>query len=108
MPTRWLCRWWADGGWSGWFVASDTGIFPGCSDGDTLSSMRARPGQFDNLRLAAKASDRATAAQQQWPAFEKRLKQLGYTPLSTAHAFSILSGPGTVAEALAALEHQSL
>lgn len=89
-------------------MASDIGIFPGCSDGDRLSSMRARPGEFDDLRLAAKASDRATVAQQEWPAFEKRLKQLGYTPLSIAHAFSILSGPGTVAEALAALEHLSV
>ncbi|MGH2870602.1 MAG: hypothetical protein ACRDNK_23920 [Solirubrobacteraceae bacterium] len=70
--------------------------------------MRARPGEFDDLRLAAKASDRATAARREWPIVEKRLKQLGYTPLSIAHAFNVLSGPGTVAEALAALEHLSV
>lgn len=70
--------------------------------------MRAGPGEFDGLRLAAKASDRDKAAQQEWPAFEKRLKQLGYSPRSIAHAFSILGGPGTVAEALAALERQSV
>lgn len=57
------------------------------------------------LRLAAKAADRAKAAQQQWPAFEKRLRQLGYSPCAIAHAFSLLSGPGTVAEALDALKH---
>jgi hypothetical protein len=73
-----------------------------------LVSMRARPGEHEDLRLAARGSDRATAAQQEWPAFEKRLTQLGYTPLSIAYAFSILSGPGTVAEALAALERKSV
>ncbi len=70
--------------------------------------MRARAGEFDDLRLAAKTSDRAKVAQREWPAFEKRLEQLGYTPRSIAHAFSILSGPGTVAEALAALERQNV
>ena len=49
------------------------------------------------------AADRGTAAQREWPAFEKRLKQLGYSPLAIAHAFSTLSGPGTVAEALEVL-----
>ena len=56
------------------------------------------------LRLAAKAEDRAKAAEAQWPVFERRLLELGYSPRSIAHAFSILSGPGTVAEALQALE----
>jgi hypothetical protein len=37
------------------------------------------------------------------PAFEKRLKELGYSPLAIAHAFSSLTGPDTVAEALAEL-----
>jgi hypothetical protein len=64
------------------------------------------PGRDDEfgLRLAAKAADRAKAAQRQWPGFERRLRALGYTPQSIAHAFSILSGPGTVADALDALE----
>ena len=53
--------------------------------------------------LAAKAADRGKAAKHEWPAFEKRLKQLGYSPLAIAHAFTTLSGPGTVAEALEVL-----
>ncbi|MHB8660250.1 MAG: hypothetical protein ACYC91_20395 [Solirubrobacteraceae bacterium] len=65
--------------------------------------MRAADGPF-GLRLAAKASDRAEAAERQWPAFERRLLGLGYSPRSIAHAYSILSGPGTVDEALRALE----
>jgi hypothetical protein len=68
--------------------------------------MWARTGEHEDLRLAAKASDRSKAAEQERPRFEMRLKQLGYTPLSIAHAFSILRGPGTVAEALAALEQR--
>lgn len=56
------------------------------------------------MRLAAKASDRAKAADELWPDFERRLKELGYTPLGIAHAFSLLSGPGTVAEALEVVE----
>ena len=60
-------------------------------------------GEFEGLRLAAKAADRGRAAEQQRPAFEKRLRELGYSPLAIAHAFSTLSGPGTVAEALEAL-----
>jgi hypothetical protein len=65
--------------------------------------MRPSEGEFEDLRLAAKATDRAKAAQQQWPAFEKRLSALGYSPLAIAHAFSTLSGPGNVAEALEVL-----
>lgn len=42
-------------------------------------------------------------AEELWPAFEKRLQELGYGPLAIAHAFSTLKGPGTVAEALAEL-----
>jgi hypothetical protein len=52
------------------------------------------------LRLAAKAADRAKAAQQERPAFEERLKELGYSPQAIARAFGALTGPGTVAEAL--------
>lgn len=54
----------------------------------------------ESLRLAARAADRGQAAQQEWPAFEKRLRALGYSPLAIANAFSALSGPGSVAEAL--------
>ena len=65
--------------------------------------MKVRDGEFEGLRLAAKASDRAEAARREWPAFEKRLKQLGYGPRAIARAYSTLSGPGTVAEALEGL-----
>jgi hypothetical protein len=61
---------------------------------------------FD-LRLAAKAADREKAARQQWPAFEERLIELGYTPRAIAHAFSTLSGAGTVADALEMLKGRS-
>jgi hypothetical protein len=57
------------------------------------------------LRLAAKAADRHKAAMQEWPAFEERLTQLGYSPRAIAHAFRSLSGPGTVDHALQALKH---
>jgi hypothetical protein len=67
--------------------------------------MRPAPGEWDDLRLAAKAADRGRAAEKLWPAFEKRLKELGYGPRAIAHAFSTLTGPGTVAEALAKLAH---
>jgi hypothetical protein len=56
------------------------------------------------LRLAAKAADRAKAAEVERPIFERRLRELSYSPRSIAHAFSILSGPGTVAEALEVLK----
>ena len=64
-----------------------------------LGSVRPTDGEFECLRLAAKAADRGKAAQQEWPAFEKSLKQLGYNPLAITHAFRTLSGPRTVAEA---------
>ena len=54
------------------------------------------------------AADRGKAAKQQWPAFEKRLRELGYSPLAIAHAFSTLSGPGSVAEALVTWVRDSL
>jgi hypothetical protein len=66
------------------------------------------PGQFDALRLAARAADRERAAARQWPAFEQRLTQLGYGPQAIAHAFSTLSGPGTVADAVAALQQYTV
>jgi hypothetical protein len=60
-------------------------------------------GLRDSLRLAAKAADREQAAETLRPAFEKRLKELGYGPGAITQAFSTLTGPGTVAEALAEL-----
>ena len=59
------------------------------------------------LRLAAKAADREKAARQEWPAFQARLTELGYTPRAIAHAFSTLSGAGTVTDALEVLEGMS-
>jgi hypothetical protein len=59
------------------------------------------------LRLAAKAADRAKAAEPLWPAFEARLTELGYTPLAIAHAFRTLQGPGTVEDALAELRESA-
>ncbi|MGO9956015.1 MAG: hypothetical protein ACLP50_08535 [Solirubrobacteraceae bacterium] len=66
--------------------------------------MRPAPGEWDDLRLAAKAADRGRAAKALWPAFEKRLKELGYGPRGIAHAFATLTGLGGVTEALAELE----
>jgi hypothetical protein len=43
----------------------------------------------------------------EWPAFEERLRELGYGPRAIAHAFSTLSGPGTVDEALEVLKRMS-
>ncbi len=71
--------------------------------GDRLQSMRLGEDEF-GLRLAAKAADREKAASQEWPAFEERLRQLGYSARAIACAFRTLSGPGTGAEALEALE----
>lgn len=65
--------------------------------------MRPAPGEWDSLRLAAKAADRAKAAEKLRPTFEKRLRELGYSSLAIAHAFSTLTGLGTVEEALAEL-----
>jgi hypothetical protein len=65
--------------------------------------MKPAPGEWDDLHLAAKAADRAKAAEKLWPAFEERLRELGYSPLAIAHAFSSLTGPDSVAEALAEL-----
>jgi hypothetical protein len=66
--------------------------------------MKGVPPEWKGLRLAATAADRAKVADKLRPDFEDRLKALGYTPLGIAHAFSLLSGPGTVAEALEVLE----
>jgi hypothetical protein len=61
----------------------------------------------DSLRLAAKAADRAKAAEPLWPAFEARLTELGYSPMAIAHAFETLKGAGTVDEALAELKENA-
>ena len=66
--------------------------------------MKSVPAEWEGLRLAAKAADRAKAADQLWPEFERRLMKLGYTPRGIAHAFSLLTGSGTAAEALEVLE----
>jgi hypothetical protein len=68
--------------------------------------MRAGEDEF-GLRLAAKAADRAKAARLEWPAFEKRLRELGYGSREIAHAFSTLSGPSSVAAALEVLKGMS-
>jgi hypothetical protein len=66
--------------------------------------MGSTPGEWDSLRLAAKAADREKAAEALRPAFEERLKSLGYSPQAIAHAFSTLTGPGSVEKALAELK----
>jgi hypothetical protein len=65
--------------------------------------MRPTPEECDCLRLAAKAADRGKAAEALRPAFEERLGELGYSSLAVAHAFSALTGPDTVEEALTEL-----
>jgi len=71
--------------------------------GATVRPVRPNEGLFESLRLAAKAADRAQAAEKLRPAFETRLQELGYGPRAIAHAFSSLAGPDTVAETLAEL-----
>jgi hypothetical protein len=66
--------------------------------------MRADPELHGSLRLAANAADRAKAGEAFRADFERRLRDLGYSSCGIAHAFSILSGPGTVAETLDELE----
>jgi len=70
--------------------------------GYAVTVPKGRPGS--SLHLAAKAADRDKAAEAQRPEFERRLKELGYTPRSSARAFGLLEGPGTVQEAIQALE----
>jgi hypothetical protein len=65
--------------------------------------MKSVPVEWEGLRLAAKAADRAKAADELWPDFESQLTRLGYTQRGIVHAFSLLSGRGTVAEALEVL-----
>lgn len=73
--------------------------------------MKPPPGEWhslcDSLRLAARAAGRAKAAETLRPSFEGRLKELGYGPLAITHAFSSLTGPNSVAEALAELSQNA-
>ncbi len=69
--------------------------------------MKPTPREWDSLRLAAKAADRGKAAEALRPTFEKRLRGLGYSSLAVAHAFSALTGPDTVEEALAELKESA-
>jgi hypothetical protein len=69
--------------------------------------MRPHEALTESLRLAAKAADRETVAETLRPAFEQRLTELGYGPLTIAHAFSSLAGRATVAEALAELSQNA-
>jgi hypothetical protein len=69
--------------------------------------MRPAREDWDSLRVAAKAADRAKAAEALRPAFEERLTELGYSSLAIAHAFSTLTGPDTVEDALAELEENA-
>jgi hypothetical protein len=70
----------------------------------TVALMGPVPAEWESLRLAAKVADRAKAAEKLRPDFENRLKALGYSSLGIAHASGALSGPGTIADALEALE----
>jgi hypothetical protein len=70
----------------------------------SVSLMRPAPGEWDCLRLAAKAADREKAGEILRRVLEPRLTELGYSPLAIAHAFSALTGPATVEEALAELK----
>src|ERR1700733_3831186 len=65
--------------------------------------MKPSPEEWDSLRLAAKAADRGKAAEALRPAFEKRLRELGYGSLAVAHAFTALTGSDTVSAVLAEL-----
>ena len=69
--------------------------------------MRPTRGEWHCLRLAAKAADRAEAAEALRPVLEKRLRELGYSSPAIAHAFSALTGPKSVEEALAELEENA-
>lgn len=40
-----------------------------------LGSMKPGEVEFEDLRLAAKAADRGKTGKEQWPAFEKRLRE---------------------------------
>ena len=68
-----------------------------------LGSMRPGEDEFAACGSQQRPRTEGKPPNSEWPAFEKRLRQLGYSPRAIAHAFSTLSGPGTVAEALEVL-----
>jgi len=72
-------------------------------NGAIAAMVAERPDRFYGLG-SVPLQDPEKAAEELRADFEKRLKALGYSPLGTAHAFSLLSGSGTVAEALKVLE----
>ena len=59
------------------------------------------------LRLLANGHDRLVAAESELPAFEARLRQLGYSNRAIHRAYQVLCGPGTVAEVLAVLKESA-
>jgi hypothetical protein len=60
-------------------------------------------GDWDCLRLAAKATDRGEAFREHWPAVETQLRQWGYPSWGIAQAHLVLSSGGSVEEAVEAL-----
>jgi hypothetical protein len=59
--------------------------------------------EWGSLRLAAKAADRERAFREHWPAVAAQLRHSGYSSWGIAQAQSVLSGGGTVNEAVEAL-----
>jgi hypothetical protein len=59
--------------------------------------------EWGSLRLAAKAADRERAFREYWPAVAAQLRHSGYSSWGIAQAHSVLSGGGTVNEAVEAL-----
>jgi hypothetical protein len=76
----------------------------GASPAAYARTVKARPGEHEDLRLPAKVADREKAAESQRPELERRLAALGYPPRAIADAYMTLSGPGTVEDALAKLK----
>jgi hypothetical protein len=74
---------------------------------DTVCIVEDSIEEVTGLRLLAKAYDRLVAAERELPAFEARLRQLGYSNRAIHCAYRVLCGAGTVAEALAALNGPS-
>jgi hypothetical protein len=69
--------------------------------------VRAREDEF-GLRLAAKAEDREKAFREHWPAVEAQLRQWGYASWGIGQAYFVLSGGGSVNEAVEALRADEL
>jgi hypothetical protein len=75
---------------------------------NTMRHMKAVSQEWEHLRLSAAAVDRERAAQELKPAFEQRMRELGYGPIAIAHAAEMLAGPYTVAEVQAELADNAL